>query len=229
MKVKTKNEFFTTKNLTVIAVLTAISYVLYMFVKFPLPFFPPFLDMQFSDMPALIGGFMMGPLSGCIIIVVKCLLKLPYTSTSGVGEIADIIIGIAFVLTSSLIYKKNRTKKGALIGLIAGSGMAVAASLLSNMFLLIPFYSYLFGWDAIINMMSALFSNISSQNFFLYYLPLSILPFNVLRCAVCGVITFLLYKQLHRIINRMFTHKPQKSNALPLSEPNEPEDILNNK
>lgn len=68
-------------TLAKLAILSAISYILYMFVKFPLPMlFPSFLDLQISDLPALIGGFAMGPWYGCIIIVVKCLLKMPFTA-----------------------------------------------------------------------------------------------------------------------------------------------------
>lgn len=200
-----KEKFFTTKNLTVAATLTAISYVLYMFAKFPLPFmFPGWLDMQFSDLPALIGGFMMGPIWGSIIIVIKCLLKMPFTSTACVGELADIIVGIAFVLPSALIYKKHRTKKGALAGLGVGMATAVFASVLANAFILIPFFTKAFGWKAILGMVSSLFPSVSERNFLLYYLPLSVLPFNILRCVVCALITFLVYKHLHKLINKMF-------------------------
>ncbi|MDR2046949.1 MAG: ECF transporter S component [Clostridiales bacterium] len=87
------------------AILTALSFVLYL-LKFNLPFvFPEFLEMQFSDLPALIGGFTLGPAGGCLIVVLKGLLKMPLTSTALAGEIADIIIGISFVLPASLIYR----------------------------------------------------------------------------------------------------------------------------
>ena len=74
---KKSSDLFTTGNMAVMAVLTAISYILYMFVKFPLPFFPPWLDVQISDLPALLGGFAINPLASVIIVVVKCLLKMP--------------------------------------------------------------------------------------------------------------------------------------------------------
>jgi riboflavin transporter FmnP len=93
-----------------VAVLTALSFVLYL-LKFNLPFvFPQFLEMQFSDLPALVGGFIMGPVEGCLIIIFKGLLKLPLTSTGFVGELGDIIIGISFVLPASLffrVFKRN--------------------------------------------------------------------------------------------------------------------------
>ncbi len=209
-----RERFFGTRNITVGASLTAISFVLYMFVKFPLPFmFPAFLDVQFSDMPALIGGFMMGPTWGCVIIVLKCLLKLPFSTTSFVGEAADMIVGVAFVLPSALFYKFHRSKKGAALALLLGSGCAIAASLLANAFILIPFYSKAFGWDAVVGMLTKLFPKVSRKTFYLYYLPLSVLPFNILRCAVCALITFFVYKHLRRLIDRMFA--PRKKPAAP--------------
>ena len=186
-----KEKFFSTKNITVAAVMTAISFVLYMFVKFPLPFlFPAFLDVQFSEMPALITGFMMGPVWGGVVIVLKCLLKMPFSGTACVGELGDLIMGIAFVVPASLIYKKFRTKKGALIGLIVGTLSELAIALLVNGLVLIPFYAKAFGWDMIVGMLQKLFPDVSRASFYRYYLPLSVLPFNLLRLSVCSLITF---------------------------------------
>ena len=200
-----REKFFSTKNITVAAMLTAISFVLYMFVKFPLPFmFPAFLDIQFSEMPAMIAGFMMGPVWGGIVIVLKCLLKMPFTSTAYVGELGDLLMGLAYVVPAALIYKYHRTKKGALIGLIIGTLSEIATALFVNGFILIPFYAKAFGWDAIVGMLQKLFSGITRKSFYLYYLPLSVLPFNLLRLFICSLITFFVYKHLHKLINRMF-------------------------
>ena len=100
------------------AILTAIAWILYVVVKFNLPFmFPSFLEMQISDLPALLGGFAMGPVWGCVIVVLKCLLKMPMTTTGCVGELADILVGVAFVLPASIIYKRHKSKKSAFIGI----------------------------------------------------------------------------------------------------------------
>ena len=197
-------QFFTTKNIAVIAMLTATSFILYLVVKFPLPFiFPGFLDMQFSDLPALLGGFSHGPVAGGIIIVVKCLLKMPFTSTACVGELADIIIGLANVIPAALFYKYHRTKKGAIIAMIIGTVSAIVFSLLANAFILIPFYENVYGMGAIINMVSALYPGVTAQTFLSFYLPFAVLPFNALRCIVCGVITYYTYKPLFKIINKI--------------------------
>lgn len=216
---KRKIKFFTAGNMAVMAILTAISYILYMFVKFPLPFaFPGWLDMQISDLPALLGGFALGPVAGCIIIVVKCCLKMPFTSTMCVGELADIIVGIAFVLPASLLYRKFKNRKSAGLGLVVGSVSAIVFSILANWLVLIPFYSSMFGnGDAeaglakIVGMVSALYPKVTTDNFYSYYLPLAVLPFNALRCIVCGVITFFTYKPLSKALHWEIKRKPKKS------------------
>ncbi len=202
---------FSTKNIARIAVFSAFATVLYAFVKFPLPFmFPGFLEFQISELPALLAGYMMGPVAGCLVVLIKTLLKMLImgTHTSGVGELGDFLLGITFVITASLIYKKHRSKKGALISLVAGSAALTVVSLLVNAFILIPFYSEVMGMEAIVDQMTGLFPNITKQNFMLYYLPLSVLPFNLLRCIFSSVITFLVYKRLSRLFDRIF--EPQE-------------------
>lgn len=209
---ETKPHFFSAGNLAVMAILSALSFILYAtpFLKFSLPFiFPSFLDMQFSDLPALLGGFALGPVAGCIIIVVKCCLKMPMTSTACVGELADIIVGIAFVLPAALIYKRNKSRKGALIGLLVGMLSAVGVSILANWLILIPFYASLqeIGIEGLLSMMQALYPEITADTLYNYYLPLAVLPFNMLRCLVCAVITYFVYKPLSKALHWEIKHK----------------------
>lgn len=188
-----------------VAILTAISWILYVVVKFPLPFlFPSFLDMQISDLPALLGGFSMGPFWGCLIVVAKCLLKMPMSSTGCVGELADILMGIAFVLPASIIYKNNKSKKGAFIGLLTGMFCGVVVAVVANRFLLIPFYvEVMFAGtiDPLVNMVSSLYAKVTADNFYAYYLGLAVVPFNILRYVICGGITFAVYKSLSKILH----------------------------
>lgn len=188
-----------------VAVLTAIAWILYVWAKFPLSFaFPSFLDMQISDLPALLGGFSMGPLWGCVIVIIKCLLKMPMTGTGCVGELADILIGIAFVLPASLFYKYKKTKKGALIGLLIGMLCAVIVSVLANRFLLVPFYvevTFEGTIEPLVNMVSVLYKGVTAESFYSFYLWLGVVPFNLLRCCVCGGITFLVYKTLSKVLH----------------------------
>lgn len=211
-----KGKYFSSKNLTCIATFSAISSILYIIVKFPLPIFPSFLDIQISDMPALLAGFMMGPQAGVAVIFIKTLIKLPFTGTNGVGELADIILGIAFVLPASIIYRFKRTKKGALIGLCAGCLVCVATALVVNRFIVIPFYvAVMFdgSWAPLLGMVKPLYPNVTEESFYKYFLWLAVLPFNLLRCVASAFVTFVLYKSLSRAFNKIFTvrDKPLES------------------
>lgn len=215
-----KNKFFSVGNIAVMGVLTALAFVLYAFVKFPLSFaFPFWLDIQFSDLPALLGGFALGPVAGCVIIVLKCCLKMPLTSTACVGELADIIVGVAFVLPAALIYQKNKSKKGAIAGMAIGTACAVAASVLSNWLVLIPFYAktlfgdgdYQTGLQTIVEMVAVLYDGVTAENFYKYYLLLAVVPFNILRCAICAVLTYFTYKPLSKVLH--WELKTNKNNS----------------
>lgn len=197
-----KNARFTTAYIAKVAILTAISFILYAFAKFPLPFmFPGFLEIQISELPALLAGFSMGPVSACIVIVLKCLFKLAMSHTGNVGELTDILLGIAFVLPASVIYQLHKDKKHALIGLAVGSAILTALSLVVNRFISIPFYANLYGFDAVVGMVSSLYENVTVDNFYTYYLLIGVLPFNILRCIIVSGLTFVLYKRLSKILH----------------------------
>lgn len=205
--VKENNKRLTTLMVVETAVLTAIAYILYMFVKFPLPFiFPSFLDVQFSDLPALLCGFAVNPVCGMVVVVAKCLLKMPFSSTACIGEIADMIIGLAFVAPAAFYYKYKKGIKNAVIALIIGSIASVIVALIANRFLIVPYYvEVMFGgkWDILLNMMSSLFPNITQESFYSYYIWLSALPFNILRCFIASLLTFFCYKPLKKAIGRL--------------------------
>ncbi len=188
------------------AILTAIAWILYVVVKFNLPFmFPSFLEMQISDLPALLGGFAMGPVWGCVIVVLKCLLKMPMTTTGCVGELADILVGVAFVLPASIIYKRYKTKKSALIGLLVGMACAVLMAVVANAFLLVPFYVNVFfdgSIEGLVGMVSSLYKGVTAETFYTYYILLAVIPFNLLRCIISGGITFIVYKRISKILHR---------------------------
>ena len=205
---------FSAGNMAVMAILTALSFILYMFVKFPLPFmFPSFLDMQISDLPALLGGFALGPVEGCLIIIIKCCIKMPFTSTACVGELGDMVIGIANVLPASLIYRFHKNRKGALLGMLTGMLCAVVASLFMNWLVLIPFYAKAFGMDAIVGMMKSLYPDITADTVYNYYLPLAVLPFNILRCFVCALVTYFTYKPLSKVLHWEIKSKKKGAKA----------------
>ncbi len=187
-----------------IAIFAAMSFILY-FVKTPLGFiFPPWLEIHVSDIPALIGGFSLGPVSGVVIVLIKCLLKLPFSSTGIVGELADFLVGVALVLPSSLFYKFNKTKKGAIISLVLGSVCSVIFSVLTNVFISVPTFMVVLGLtlEDLVSM-CAVIPNITTDNFYLYYSLFAVIPFNLLRCLLSSLLTMLIYKRLTGLINKI--------------------------
>lgn len=196
--------YFTAKRIAKIGIFSAMSYVLYL-INIPLPFlFPSFLKINLSDVPALIGGFSMGPLAGAIIVIIKVLLKLPFSGTMGVGELSDLINGLAFTLAASIIYKKHKTKKGAIASMAIGSGLSIITSILCNLFIMIPLYLTVMGLtlDKISSMCPPQF-NITAENFYVYYTFGAVLPFNILRCLAASMVTYFLYKSLTKLINKI--------------------------
>lgn len=200
--------YFSATRVAVLALFSALAALLYIF-NFALPFaFPSFLEFKFADVPVLIGTFALGPASGCVIVVMMVLIKLVCVSTSTmfVGDLADIVIGIAFCLPAGLVYKKRRTFRGALAGLGIGSAVSVAVAVLFNWLVLVPFYvQFMFGgqWEPLLGMMTPLFPSCTKENFYTFYLWVSVLPFNALRCLVASLLTVLVYKHVSRAINRL--------------------------
>ena len=202
---KFRNPKFSTAYIAKMAILTAIAFILYAFAKFNLPFmFPSFLEIQISELPALLAGFSMGPISGCLVVIIKCLLKFPLTTTAYVGEATDILLGIAFVLPASLIYYFHKDKKHALIGLCVGSACLTGLSILVNRFISIPFFVQLYfggNFDAIVGVLKPLYKNVTIDTFYTYYLLLGVLPFNLFRCIIVSGLTFVLYTRLSKILH----------------------------
>lgn len=208
----------TNKNLidyvTKVAIFSALSTILYFFPKFPLPFlFPSFLDVQFSNLPAILGGFVLGPVGGVLIVIVKTVIKLPFTSTAYVGEFADLLIGASTVIVSSLIYKKFKTKKGGIIALISGAVTWVVVAVIVNATILIPFYIKLFfggNIEPLVAMCKTVLPNINADNFLLVYTLGATIPFNSMLSIVVSVVTFFVYKRVSVIFKKEFFHQKNK-------------------
>lgn len=200
--VKKEESRMNVKQMSMVGIMSAITVILYYFVKFNLPFFPPWLDIQVSELPALITGFAYGPFAGCLVILVRFVLKLPATITAGVGELADLVLGIAVVGISSLIYKKHKTIKGALVATGIGVGVGVVVSCFLNWLVLIPAYIYLAGFplDALVGMLSYMPFEVTKENFMLAYVLVGALPFNLVRFILVYALTFLLYKRTHKLL-----------------------------
>lgn len=190
----------TTNSLVMIGFLGAISAIL-MYFEFPVPFVPSFIKMDFSELPIIIGGFMMGPLAGAFIILLKIMLHfiLSGTTTMGIGELANMIGSISYMLPAVLLYRKWHTKKGAAVTLTIATLIVSVLAVIVNIFLIFPAYAGLFGIsiDSIIAMGRAVNPNV--KNIFTLML-FSIFPFNLFKYGSVSLLTFLVYKRLGRIL-----------------------------
>ena len=209
--------------ITKVALLTGIAFILYAFVKVKLPFmFPSFLELQISELPAILAGFALDPVAGVLVIAFKCLLKFPLSNTNFVGEITDMILGVLFVLPASILYHVKKSKKSALVGLISATVLTTATAMILNRYLSVPFYvEYFFGGDfgTLVGMLSVLYPNLTEQNFYPIYLFAGVLPFNLLRLSLVSALTFLVYKRLSKALHWEFTAK--RSTEIQCTEPEE--------
>ncbi len=191
------------KKLVLMAMLATLSFIL-MLMEFPLPFIAPTVyGLDFSEVPALIGSFAMGPVAGVIIEFIKIVIKVFFkpTSTAYVGEIANFVIGCSIVVPAGLIYKYKRTKKGAIIGMATGTVVMVVAGCLMNAYVLLPWYANaLFGSiDPIIKLGTEINANVT--NLFTFVV-LTVAPFNLIKGILVSILTFLLYKRVAGLIRK---------------------------
>lgn len=185
------------RYLTVTAMLSAVAYVL-MFIDFPIPFLiPSFIQMDISELPALVGAFAFGPVCGVLICLVKNLLHLFITSTGGVGELCNFLLGATFVLAAGLIYKHKKSKKSALIGALVGAVLMGIISVPLNYFLTYPIYYNFMSQEAILEAYRAI---IPSMKNILQCLICFNMPFTIAKGLICTGVTILIYKHLSPIL-----------------------------
>ena len=188
-----------TYRLAVLAMLSAVATVL-MALDFPIPFLiPNFVKMDFSELPALLAAFSMGPVSGAVVCLVKNLIHLLMSSSNGVGELCNFLIGICFVVPAGLIYKHKKTRQGALIGALVGAAVMALCSIPVNYFITYPFYSIFWPMDTIIGMYQAL---IPSVNGLLACLIIFNAPFTLLKGLLDMVFCFMIYKPLSPLLHK---------------------------
>lgn len=188
------------KTIAFIAMLAAVSTALMMF-NVPLPLAPSFLKFDIAELPALFAGFFMGPMSGCLVIVFKIILKLLLqgTETMFVGELMNVIGSCAFILPASFIYKKIHTKKGAIIALSVSTVFVSVISIFLNAYIAFPMYSSLYGlpMEAIIGMGSSVNPLIHDEVTLMLY---GVFPFNLIKHGITSVVTYLVYKRCGNVL-----------------------------
>ncbi|MDO5015597.1 MAG: ECF transporter S component [Eubacteriales bacterium] len=190
-----------THTIAKLGILSCLAFVL-MLLEFSVPLMPAFLKFDFSEIPALLASFSMGPLAGVIVEFVKNLLHLPFTTTMCVGELANFIIGSSFVAVAGLIYKKHSTRRAAYLSMFFGTLAMALVGCVFNYFINIPFYVNVMGFqmDAIISLTNA------SGNTLVHDLPSLItwvfVPFNLIKGAVISVAVGFLYMPLRPLLKK---------------------------
>lgn len=179
-------------KLTMTAMLSAIAFLL-MFMDFSVPFMPGFIKMDLSELPALIGTFAMGPVSGIIICLIKNLLHLFMSSTGGVGELSNFILGAVFVFPAGLIYHKFKGRKSAILGAFLGAVLMGLVSIVSNYFIVYPVYYNMMPEETILNAYQVIFPGVKT---ILQSLIIFNAPFTFLKGLFSVLITIVIYKPI---------------------------------
>ncbi len=187
------------RTIAQVGMLAAIATVIMLF-EIPLPFAPSFYELDLSEVPVLVGCFAMGPIAGAVIELVKIILNFVIngTITGGIGEFANLMIGCALCVPAGIIYRKNRTRKGAIIGLITGTVFMTVIGCLLNAYVLLPVYAKVFQMplDALVEFGTKINPAITSLSTFVMF---AVAPFNILKGIVVSAITILIYKKISPI------------------------------
>ena len=185
---------FTVGVMTRIAILAAIASILFL-LELPIV---AFYKLDLSNIPVLLGTFSMGAVPGLIILGLKSAIGLLHSSSAGVGELADFIMGAALIIPAAVIYHRNKTRKNAIIGMIIGTLCTAVAGVLVNKFIMLPFYMGAFhmDMDGILK-----FANVAGVDSEWKLLLLITAPFNLLKGTVLSIVTGLIYKPLSPILH----------------------------
>lgn len=201
--IKAKKQKIANRKVAILGIFSALSIILY-FLKFNLPFiFPSFLEINFSLLPIIIIGFMYGPVEGITLVLIRAIIKIPFTSTFCVGEVADVLIGVPVSLISSTIYSYIHTKKGAYLALGSGIIVWVFASIITNYCINVPFFIQLYCDGNINSFVGALsiIPGVNENNYLSKYVIYAVVPFNLLISSLVSIVTLLLYKRISNIFH----------------------------
>ncbi len=180
------------------AMFSAIAVILMFFFEFALPFLPPYLKVDFGELPALIAAFTLGPWWGVLVCLLKNLICLTTSATGGVGELANFIIGAVFVFVAGFIYKRNKKKSTAVAGCIAGTVLASIISFFVNFYITYPFYSaVMMPYDVIVGMYSAIcpWADTLVKGLLVFNLPLTFV-----KDLIISAVTIVVYKKISPVI-----------------------------
>lgn len=170
------------KRFIVISMLSAVAFIL-MFIKFPLPFLPPYLTLDFSDVPALLATFIFGPVAGIIVELIKNLLNFLFNMGDPIGPVANFAAAVSLLLVAYYVSKAVKSRYSIIIGLCAGIvAMTIVLSIL-NYFVLLPLYGMIMNLGDVVKNLKIIIVS-------------GIIPFNIIKGIAVSVIFLLLFKRL---------------------------------
>lgn len=184
------------RNLTVTAMLSAVAAVL-MLISFSVPLMPSFIKLDLSELPALLASFTLGPIYGAAVCLVKNLINLPFTTTGGVGELCNFLLGALFVLPAGVIYARHRSMKGAIVASLVGALSMALFSFPVNLYLIYPVYTRFLPIEAILGLYREINPSVSElwQALLIFNVP-----FTFVKALCSVVVTFLIYKPLSPLL-----------------------------
>lgn len=192
----------TTSVLVKVSLLGVLAFLL-MFVRAPIFFAPPFMDVDVSEMPALIAAFSMGPFAGFLTVLLKIILKTLFsgTSTQYVGELSNLIVSSAFVITAGWFYRRHKTLRGAVVALILGVIVMATLATFSNYFVIFPLYGKLMGisMQQFADGVKAINPLVSDFRTLMLF---AIVPFNIVKGVLTSLLTLILYKKVSKFLFR---------------------------
>lgn len=184
------------RKMVMTALLSALAVVL-MRLGLHLPFMPSFITLDFSELPALIASFSLGPLAGAAVCLVKNLVNLMFSQTGGVGELSNFVLGILFVVPAGVFYQRMKGRRGALIGSLLGAVFMAVGSIFTNYYVVYPVYTAFMPMDAIIGAYQAIYAGVEDLWDCLIWFNC---PFTFFKGMCSVVITFLIYKRISPLI-----------------------------
>ena len=188
--------------ITKVALLAAIAFILMLF-EFPLPIAPAFYKLGFDEVAVMIAGFALGPMAAVATEALKILLNLMFngTTTAGVGELMNFLIGLSYVLPAAIYYRYHHDRKGAYIALLIGTVSLTVMGALLNYFIAIPMYSFFYGMpvQAIIDMGTVINPAVTNTMTFCIF---CVAPFNLIKGVVSSLIVALIYKRISVLLNK---------------------------
>lgn len=195
------------RKLVVTAMLAAVSTVL-MFFSFNVPLMPSFIKLDFSELPALLASFALGPVSGAAVCLVKNLVNVIFTTTGGVGELSNFILGCLFVVPAGWVYHYKRTAVGALLGSALGALVMAVTSVFTNYYVVYPIYTAFMPMEVILGMYQAINHNVKNLWDALLWFNM---PFTFIKGLCSVAMCFLIYKPLSPILKGTSRQSEQRA------------------